>query len=78
MAGRAMSREVAVRRAHGPVHIADDRGRATYLTACGKTLRGAAALVPTVQWDRGRRCKTCDEIADHAPTARILRIIAGW
>lgn len=73
-----MSRPVAVRRGSGPVHIADDRGRAVFTTACGRTLRGTAAQVPTSEWARKRRCKACAEIADHAPNLRILRIIAGW
>lgn len=73
-----MTRPVAVRRPRGPVHIADDRGRAVFVTACGRTLRGAAALVPTSAWARGRRCHACDEIAEHAPSTRILRLIAGW
>lgn len=73
-----MTRPVAVRRPRGPVHIADARGRAVFVTACGKTLRGAAALVPTAAWAKGRRCASCDEIAEHAPTLGALRLIAGW
>lgn len=73
-----MSREVPVRCGKGPLHIAT-RARGGWSAACGPTLR-TARPVPETDWKRGRepRCPECDEIAAHAPTRKILRLIAGW
>lgn len=73
-----MSREVAVRRGSGPVHVAIPATGTLFLSACGKRFRGIGAVVPVRDWQRGRRCPECDEILDHAPTPKILRLIAGW